>query len=284
MIDMDNIIIENSLNNDNLKKLMKDYEFNKFNLDEKINGFFEEINKILNNKKLEICEQLNFFYNKNYEKISEKLELLNTRIENSKDYKERIISIMNGNLFELEETLGEYNNIIRFYTDNSNVINFEIEEVNFIHEEENKIHKNILNICDIKLRNKFIKFQKTLNLTNKTNKLNKRELNNFDKLLEVNEFQTDLYQNYFSGNNPVFADNLYKHIKIVDKMQNKNQEILETSDLINDVDTRNKFYKQEKFKKKDDFFKNESRILYKYEGGERKNSYENPNDQTNYLI
>ena len=74
----------------------------------------------------------------------------------------------------------------------------------------------------------------------------------------------------------------YEELK--ELQENKNQEILETSDLINDVDTRNKFYKQEKFKKKDDFFKNESRILYKYEGGERKISYENPNDQSNYLI
>lgn len=97
---------------------------------------------------------------------------------------------MNGDYTNVEENLSEYDIIIKFFNDNVNLLNFEIDEFIFNHEQENKIAKTLATYSDIKPKNKLIKLQKNLPFKNQRNKPTSQEVNIFD-----------CNYNYYSNNN-----------------------------------------------------------------------------------
>ncbi len=153
---VDVIIAESQMSKTLLKELICEYESNKINLEDKINNFFVIVLRFVNEKKIQIIEKLETIYKINYEKILEKTDFLNERIEHGKEYKGKIFSILYGNLNNINEIINEYYINLKNYSESIDLVNFEIDQINFSNEEENKIFKILSNLSDLKIKNRFI--------------------------------------------------------------------------------------------------------------------------------
>lgn len=212
--DLEFILSESHLNNKSLQELIKEYETNKKQLELKIKGFFKSVYRFVEEKRNEILEKFTFSYNQNLDKILEKGDKLNNRIENSKECKRKIISIMNGTLMNVDETFNEHYTLLREFNENSNFLNFDIDDIFFLSEEETKILKAFSNLADLKFKNKFIKLQKNI-------KIGKRKKKHIE--IECEDFGNNYLDQKYSSNNNIMS-NIKNELNSIKLEKKKNYE------------------------------------------------------------
>jgi hypothetical protein len=262
--EMDYILSESQSNESSLQDLIKEFEAKKNIVNESIEMFFGAVLRFVSDKKNEILEKLNSIHSKNCDNILDKADFLCIRINNAKEFKERIISLMNGNFHDVKETFNEYNMILKFYNENANSLNFEIEEISFFHEEENKIYKAFSNFADLKLKRKFIKLQ------NEAKKITKGKSSKENgNLKNKNSFNADLFGDIITNNQ---NENL--HFNKTFKFEREyNSNKLDTFNSKND----GKFSKQQsqlKINHKDFSAFNNKKLKDTFEGGDNRNQPE----------
>ena len=137
---------------------MTESQNNKTNEDQKINSFFEEILKFIEEKKNEIIQSLNLLNSHNTEKISEKLDFFSSKIQEAEELKSKFISLINGeDLDKINEMLDLFN---KYNKDICDIQKFSMNltEYKFLHDDENKLFKYFNNFSEIKTKQNHVKF------------------------------------------------------------------------------------------------------------------------------
>jgi hypothetical protein len=108
-------------------------------------------------------------FSQNAEKLSDKLDYFSTKMQDAEDLKANIIGVSNGDSLRINEIMNSYNQFIKENSDGSK-LNLELIEYKYIHEDENKIFKNLDNSSDLKSKQKLIKFASMTRTINQQNK------------------------------------------------------------------------------------------------------------------
>ena len=155
--ELNNIIEDNQHNVEMIQSALKDIKKNKETEEKRVNMFFEQIMAFYKNKKNEILNQIDSLFTENAKKLSKKLELFSSKIEQSENLK-KLISIdesltSNTNSFSFLEMLERFNKLTKNNVDKMK-LNVQLSEYRFIHEEESKIFKLVGNIGDLQIGSK----------------------------------------------------------------------------------------------------------------------------------
>lgn len=119
---------------------------------------------------MENIENIGMIFSQNAEKLSDKLDYFSTKMQDAEDLKANIIGISNGETTRMNEILNTYGQFLKENSDSSK-LNLELIEYKYVHEDENKLFKNLNNSSDLKSKQKLIKFS-TMNSRNKNNSQN----------------------------------------------------------------------------------------------------------------
>ena len=155
--ELNNIIEDNQHNVEMIQSALKDIKKNKETEEKRVNMFFDQIMAFYKNKKNEILNQIDSLFTENAKKLSKKLELFSSKIEQSENLK-KLIGIdesltSNVNSFSFLEMLERFNKLTKSNVDKMK-LNVQLSEYRFIHEEESKIFKLVGNIGDLQIGSK----------------------------------------------------------------------------------------------------------------------------------
>ena len=155
--ELNNIIEDNQHNVEMIQSALKDIKKNKETEEKRVNMFFEQIMAFYKNKKNEILNQIDSLFTENAKKLSKKLELFSSKIEQSENLK-KLIGVdeslaSNINSFSFLEMLERFNKLTKSSIDKMK-LNVQLSEYRFIHEEESKIFKLVGNVGDLQIGSK----------------------------------------------------------------------------------------------------------------------------------
>jgi len=165
---IDRVLSENQQHADILHNTLNDIKKNKQNEEQRVLQFYDKIIKFLEEKKLENIENIGMIFSQNAEKLSEKLDYFSTKMQDAEDLKANIIGVSNGDSSRINEIMNSYNQFIKENCDSSK-LNLELIEYKYVHEDENKIFKNLNNSSDLKSKQKLIKFSSLTRTMNNQN-------------------------------------------------------------------------------------------------------------------
>jgi hypothetical protein len=152
--ELNSIIEDNQHNVEMIQSALKDIKKNKETEEKRVNMFFEQIMSFYKNKKNEILNQINSLFTENAKKLSQKLELFSSKIEQSENLKKLINNedsmISQANSFSFLEMLERFNKLTKSNNDKMK-LNVQLSEYRFMHEEESKLLKYINNIGDLQI-------------------------------------------------------------------------------------------------------------------------------------
>ena len=213
--DLNTIIEDNQRNVEMIQSALKDIKKNKETEEKRVKLFYEQIINYYTNKKNEMLKQIDVLFTENAKKLSQKLELFSSKIEQSENLK-KIIDVDNNNSnnnymgninsFSFLDTLEKYNKLIKGNTDRIK-LNVLLNEYRFVHEDENKMMKMINNLGDLQIGSKNFMFNggKEMNVDFgfKTMKINTNSHYNIpsqhsnDMLLNNSDIQGQLHNTTF---------------------------------------------------------------------------------------
>ena len=152
--ELNSIIEDNQHNVEMIQSALKDIKKNKETEEKRVNIFFEQIMSFYKNKKNEILNQINSLFTENAKKLSQKLELFSSKIEQSENLKKLINNedsmMSQTNSFSFLEMLERFNKLTKSNNDKMK-LNVQLSEYRFIHEEESKLLKYINNVGDLQI-------------------------------------------------------------------------------------------------------------------------------------
>ena len=250
-LSVDNVIEDNQHNVELIQGNLKDIKKNKETEEKRVNTFFETILNNLLNKKNEILNQIDSLFTENARKLSQKLEIFSSKIEQSENLKNFIDEYLkndsNGNLFP--EILDNFNKLSK---ENNEGTNIQLQEYRFSHDDDTKINKFINNFGDLKVINKNHNFKsgkdeidfkfKNIKVNTSMNNINLNNNNHNNN--NISNITNDILNNSdFNINNNNYINNSTFDIKNNNNINNNNN--LAHSVIHNNQNgARNKIYNQ----------------------------------------
>ena len=242
---VDNVIEDNQHNVELIQGNLKDIKKNKETEEKRVNSFFETILNNLINKKNEILNQIDSLFTENARKLSQKLEIFSSKIEQSENLKNFIDEYLkndsSGNLFP--EILDNFNKLSK---ENNEGTNIQLQEYRFSHDEETKINKFLNNFGDLKVINKNHNFKsgkdeidfkfKNIKVNTSMNNINLNHNNN-----NLSNITNDILNNSDFNNNNLINNSTFD----IKNNNNNNANNLAHSVINNNQNgARNKIYNQ----------------------------------------
>ena len=176
---IDNIIHDSQSLIDSIQHGLYNVKNNKESEERKIELFFEKVFNNLSNKKNEIINQIDSFYNENIRRLNQELNFFSNIIEECDNLKN---DIENCQINFLE--ILDYYNKIQFELKDLKTIKIKLQETKFIYQQENQILNIINKICDIQIIPRLFELNgiKEINKFNGMEKINKNnnEINQLD--------------------------------------------------------------------------------------------------------
>ncbi len=154
----DKIISINQNNVEIIQNSLKDIKENKKREEKKVIFYFEHILKYINTKKEEILSKIDSIFTENATKLSQKLENFSTQIELGENLKEIINEYNKNNNYSYNEIYETYLKL-ESLNDNEKNNKINLQEYQFVHDDETKMIKYINCFGDIKCIFKYIPFQ-----------------------------------------------------------------------------------------------------------------------------
>ena len=224
--DIDSIIDDNQHNVEMIQGALKNIKKNKEIEDKRVNTFFDQIMNYLKNKKLEVMNQIDSLFTENARKLSQKLEIFSSKIEQSENLKNAIDEYNTNANINFLEILDAFNKLSKDSND-PNKINIQLQEYRFNHDDESKMIKYINNFGDLKVVSKLFSFnggkEQDLVFTN-NNKLN-NNISQQNELLSNSDFNNISNLNNFDNgrekgrlNNQISKNKIYKPLNHNDYM------------------------------------------------------------------
>jgi len=124
---------------------------------ERVSNFYDEVEKFLEEKKLQTFEKIENMFTNNTENFSKQLNYFSSRMEDAETIKSKLIEVTNDNPLKISEALESYVEYVK-ESNNSSKYNMELFEFKFSHDDESKLFKYLSNFGDLKTLKKNIRF------------------------------------------------------------------------------------------------------------------------------
>ena len=131
---IDNIINDNQNLIEIIQQGLNNIKNNKESEERKIEFFFEKVFTILSNKKIEMINQIDTFYNENIRKLNQEINFFSNIIDECDNLKNEIENVQ----INFLEILDYYNKI-KYELKDLKTIKIQLQETKFIYQQENKI-------------------------------------------------------------------------------------------------------------------------------------------------
>ena len=208
---IDNIINDNQNLIEIIQQGLNNIKNNKESEERKIEFFFEKVFTILSNKKIEMINQIDTFYNENIRKLNQEINFFSNIIDECDNLKNEIENVQ----INFLEILDYYNKI-KYELKDLKTIKIQLQETKFIYQQENKILNKINKICDIQILPRIFELN-GINYINKYNaedKINKT-INEISQLDDFNNSFNTLNINYslLNGKDKLFNSYSFNNTK-----------------------------------------------------------------------
>ena len=184
---------------------------NKESEQRKIEFFFEKVFTILSNKKIEMINQIDTFYNENIRKLNQEINFFSNIIDECDNLKNEIENVQ----INFLEILDYYNKI-KYELKDLKTIKIQLQETKFIYQQENKILNKINKICDIQILPRIFELNgiNDINKFNAEDKINKT-INEISQLDDFNNSFNTLNINYslLNGKDKLFSSYSFNNTK-----------------------------------------------------------------------
>ena len=184
---------------------------NKESEERKIEFFFEKVFTILSNKKIEMINQIDTFYNENIRKLNQEINFFSNIIDECDNLKNEIENVQ----INFLEILDYYNKI-KYELKDLKTIKIQLQETKFIYQQENKILNKINKICDIQILPRIFELNgiNDINKFNAEDKINKT-INEISQLDDFNNSFNTLNINYslLNGKDKLFSSYSFNNTK-----------------------------------------------------------------------
>ena len=208
---IDNIINDNQNLIEIIQQGLNNIKNNKESEERKIEFFFEKVFTILSNKKIEMINQIDTFYNENIRKLNQEINFFSNIIDECDNLKNEI---ENSQINFLE--ILDYYNKIKYELKDLKTIKIQLQETKFIYQQENKILNKINKICDIQILPRIFELNgiNDINKFNSEDKINKT-INEISQLDDFNNSFNTLNINYslLNGKDKLFSSYSFNNTK-----------------------------------------------------------------------
>lgn len=153
-MEINSIIEDNQHNVELIQSSLKEIKKNKEMEEKRISLFYDMLINNLQKKKNELLNQVNNLFTNNARKLSKKLEIFSTKIEDSEILKTLITdnNDNNDNNFNFIDTLDKFNALKADVNENSK-LKISLKRYRFNHEDENKTNKYLSNLGELIILN-----------------------------------------------------------------------------------------------------------------------------------
>ncbi len=176
MKEVDKHLEDNQQFVETLRLTLNDIQNNKQAEVERVNNFYDEIQKFLDEKKLQTFEKIENMFSTNTENFSKQLNYFSSRMEDAELIKAKLMEVMNDNSSKITQALEKYGEFVKESNDSSK-FNMELFEYKFSHDDESKLYKYLGNFGDLKTVKKNIRFTPKNTLNYLQQKLTNMNLN-----------------------------------------------------------------------------------------------------------
>ena len=208
---IDNIINDNQNLIEIIQQGLNNIKNNKESEERKIEFFFEKVFTILSNKKIEMINQIDTFYNENIRKLNQEINFFSNIIDECDNLKNEIENVQ----INFLEILDYYNKI-KYELKDLKTIKIQLQETKFIYQQENKILNKINKICDIQILPRIFELNgiNDINKFNAEDKINKT-INEITQLDDFNNSFNTLNINYslLNGKDKLFSSYSFNNTK-----------------------------------------------------------------------
>ena len=208
---IDNIINDNQNLIEIIQQGLNNIKNNKESEERKIEFFFEKVFTILSNKKIEMINQIDTFYNENIRKLNQEINFFSNIIDECDNLKNEIENVQ----INFLEILDYYNKI-KYELKDLKTIKIQLQETKFIYQQENKILNKINKICDIQILPRIFELNgiNDINKFNAEDKINKT-INEISQLDDFNNSFNTLNINYslLNGKDKLFSSYSFNNTK-----------------------------------------------------------------------
>ena len=208
---IDNIINDNQNLIEIIQQGLNNIKNNKESEERKIEFFFEKVFTILSNKKIEMINQIDTFYNENIRKLNQEINFFSNIIDECDNLKNEIENVQ----INFLEILDYYNKI-KYELKDLKTIKIQLQETKFIYQQENKILNKINKICDIQILPRIFELNgiNDINKFNAEDKINKT-INEISQLDDFNNSFNTLNINYslLNGKDKLFNSYSFNNTK-----------------------------------------------------------------------
>ena len=208
---IDNIINDNQNLIEIIQQGLNNIKNNKESEERKIEFFFEKVFTILSNKKIEMINQIDTFYNENIRKLNQEINFFSNIIDECDNLKNEIENVQ----INFLEILDYYNKI-KYELKDLKTIKIQLQETKFIYQQENKILNKINKICDIQILPRIFELNgiNDINKYNAEDKINKT-INEISQLDDFNNSFNTLNINYslLNGKDKLFSSYSFNNTK-----------------------------------------------------------------------
>ena len=208
---IDNIINDNQNLIEIIQQGLNNIKNNKESEERKIEFFFEKVFTVLSNKKIEMINQIDTFYNENIRKLNQEINFFSNIIDECDNLKNEIENVQ----INFLEILDYYNKI-KYELKDLKTIKIQLQETKFIYQQENKILNKINKICDIQILPRIFELNgiNDINKFNAEDKINKT-INEISQLDDFNNSFNTLNINYslLNGKDKLFSSYSFNNTK-----------------------------------------------------------------------
>ena len=216
-----NTILENNQHYvEILQATLKGIKENKSKEEEKVITLYDALIKSLEQKKEEYIDSINSIFSFNADKLSEKLDVFSSKMEEAEEFKVAVNQLINNPEygFQVVDVINHYQSFIKEGEDYSKN-NLEMIEYKFNHENESKIAKYLQGIVELKQKQKIVKFKpknfpenetipsQILQSSGNNNKNYEKENSKNDLSTRINQLQGKIENNNHANNNKNYIQN-----------------------------------------------------------------------------
>jgi len=228
LTDLNKIIEEDNMSVDIIQQSVNDMKNNLKVEEEKVNNFFSNFAKIIEEKRQEHIENIRKYYISNKEKIGLKLNFFGNKMESTDNLKNYLTEIVNSKNIEIFAGIENFSELVRVHSDQKNSF-CELAEYKFLHDDINNLNNFVGNFSEIKSKNKIVNFGKSTYDPN-NNKINTNNVNN----MIINSNNKNLFQvsdeNKFNFNSIISPKGINKGISSGTNNENPNKK---SYDIVN---------------------------------------------------
>ena len=159
ILDNVNSVLENNQHYvEILQNTLKDIKDNKNQEEEKVVSLYNSIISFLELKREEHLDSINNIFSQNADKLSEKLDVFSSKMEEADEFKLAVSQIMNNpdSAIQVVDVITHYENYIKNSEEDAGIL--ELSEFKFIHEGDVKMKKYLSAISELKQKSKIVKF------------------------------------------------------------------------------------------------------------------------------